>query len=294
MTLDAPSAAARETDTMPAAPLLAPEGSEAAARDWNRPGRALALGLRSGAGWLAGLLFPPVCAGCRRHVSRPGALCGRCWRGLRFLERPWCAVMGTPFTHDMGDGILSAEAIANPPPFARARAAVAYTGVARQIVQGLKFRDRADLASPMAEWMLRAGGDLVAEADLLVPVPLHWRRFLGRRFNQSAELARALSRLSGTPFSATALIRIKNTARQVGLGARERENNVRAAFLVPAEREIEVAGRRIVLIDDVYTTGATVFAVARALKKAGATSVDVLTFARVLPGDFRADETDII
>ena len=108
------------------------------------------------------ILFPPVCAGCRRHVSQPGALCGACWRQLRFLEKPWCAVMGTPFLHDMGDNILSAEAIANPPPFERARAAVAYSGVARQMVQGLKYNDRTDLAPWMARWMVRAGAELVA------------------------------------------------------------------------------------------------------------------------------------
>ena len=148
---------------------------------------------RRGAGWPARLLFPPVCAGCRRHVSQPGVLCGACWPKLRFLERPWCPVMGTPFAHDMGEGFLSAEAIANPPPFERARAAVAYSGVARQMVQGLKYQDRTDLAPWMARWMLRAGAELIADADVVVPVPLHWRRFFSARFNQSAELGRAVA-----------------------------------------------------------------------------------------------------
>ena len=134
---------------------------------------------RSALGWPARILFPPVCAGCRRHVSQPGVLCGVCWPKLRLLERPWCPVMGTPFTHHMGEGFLSAEAIADPPPFERARAAVAYSGVARQMVQGLKYQDRTDLAPWMARWMVRAGADLIAEADVVVPVPLHWRRFSG-------------------------------------------------------------------------------------------------------------------
>lgn len=234
----------------------------------------------------AATLFPPVCAGCRRAVSQPGALCGACWTKLRFLEKPWCAVMGTPFAHDMGEGFLSAEAIASPPPFARARAAVAYTGVARRMVQGLKYSDRTDLAPWMARWMLRAGGELLAEADVVVPVPLHWRRFLWRRFNQSAELARAIAALSGVAYAPTALKRTRVTRQQVGLTAREREDNVRAAFAVPPERDILVRGRRVLVIDDVYTTGATVSAAARALKRSGAAAVDVLTFARVLPGDF--------
>ncbi|WP_378948354.1 ComF family protein [Mesorhizobium sp. ANAO-SY3R2] len=246
------------------------------------------------AAWPARMLFPPVCPGCRRLVTQPGALCGACWPRLRFLEKPWCEVMGTPFAHDFGAGFLSAEAIANPPPFARARAAVAYSGVARQMVQGLKFRDRTDLAPWMARWMLRAGAELVADAEVVVPVPLHWRRFFWRQFNQSAELARTIAALAELPFAPTAVRRVKRTRQQVGLGQREREDNVRAAFAVPPEAEIEIRGRRVLVVDDVYTTGATVAAVTRALKKSGASAVDVLTFARVLPGDFRPDEAATI
>jgi ComF family protein len=250
--------------------------------------------VRSALGWPARILFPPVCAGCRRHVSQPGVLCGTCWPKLRMLERPWCPVMGTPFTHHMGQGFLSAEAIADPPPFERARAAVAYSGVARQMVQGLKYQDRTDLAPWMARWMVRAGAELIAEADVVVPVPLHWRRFFKRRFNQSAELARAVSVLTGLPFSPSAVRRVKLTRQQVGLERNEREENVRAAFRVPPEAEIEIAGRRVLLVDDVYTTGATVRSATKALKRSGAAAVDVLTFARVLPGDFRADESATI
>ena len=246
------------------------------------------------AGFSARALFPPVCPGCRRQVSEPGTLCGACWSGLRFFERPWCEVMGTPFSHDMGKGFLSAEAIANPPPFERARAAVAYAGVAREMAQALKYRDHTDLAPWMARWMLRAGAELVPDAEVIVPVPLHWLRTARRGFNQSAELARAIAAQTGRPFAPLAMRRVKNTRRQVGLGLRERQDNVRAAFKVPEDREIDVAGRRVLLVDDVYTTGATVAAATRALRKGGARAVDVLTFARVLPGDFRPDDADII
>ena len=225
---------------------------------------------------------------------QPGAACGTCWPKLRFLERPWCEVMGTPFSHDMGQGFLSADAIANPPPFRRARAAVAYSGVARQMITRLKYNDRIDLAPWMARWMLRAGAELLADADVVVPVPLHWRRFFSRRFNQSAELARAIAALSGKRFEPSALRRVKVTRQQVGLGLREREDNVRGAFRVPPEAEIRVRGRQVLVVDDVYTTGATVFAVAKALKKAGAANVDVLTFARVIPGDFQPAEAATI
>ena len=244
--------------------------------------------------WPQRLLFPPVCAGCRRQVSQPGTLCGACWPKLKFLERPWCEVMGTPFSHDMGEGFLSADAIANPPPFGRARAAVSYSGVARQMVQGLKYRDRTDLAPWMARWMLRAGSEIIPDADIVVPVPLHWRRFFFRRFNQSAELARAVARLTGKHFEPSAVRRVKVTRQQVGLGQREREDNVRGAFRVPSETEINVSGRHVLLVDDMYTTGAMVSAVTRALRKAGAANVDVLTFARVIPGDFQPGEAATI
>lgn len=207
---------------------------------------------------------------------------------MQFIEQPWCDMLGTPFSRDMGEGILSADAIANPPPFERARAAVSYDGVARRLVQGLKFHDRTDLSPWMARWMLRIGADLASDADVIVPVPLHRRRFFARRFNQSAELARAFAALTDHEFAPGAVTRTKATRQQVGLGTREREANVRGAFNVPAESDILVRGRRVLIVDDVYTTGATVSAVARALKRSGAKAVDVLTFARVLPGAFSA------
>jgi ComF family protein len=235
----------------------------------------------------ASVLFPPTCPGCRNLVRAPGTLCAACWPRVRFLERPWCEILGTPFAHDMGEGAISPAAIANPPPFARARAAVAYSGAARQIVQNLKYRDRADLAPWMAAWMARAGSELLVDADLIVPVPLHRRRFFERRFNQSAELARHLARLSELSLSVGSVVRIRPTRQQVGLGAKAREDNVRGAFRI-TQPDV-VRGRRVLVVDDVITTGATVSAVARVLKRAGARDVDVLAFARAIPGDLTDD-----
>jgi ComF family protein len=234
---------------------------------------------------VADALFPPSCAGCGRRIARHGALCSSCWPQLRFIEKPVCAVLGTPFSVPLGEGALSAKAIADPPPFARARAAVAYEGLARRFVLGLKFQDRQDQASWMAEWMLRAAPELVADADIITPVPLHWRRFIARRFNQSAVLAKAMADQCGKPFAPEVLVRTRSTQTQRGLTAPERDANVGRAFAVPEAVRIAVAGRRVLLVDDVITTGATLKACTLALKKAGAAEVDCLAFAMVLKGE---------
>ena len=234
------------------------------------------------AGRAAGrMLFPPLCVGCGRIVA-DGGVCGPCWSGLRMIEEPVCAVYGTPFAQDFGAGFLSARALADPPVFDRLRSAAVYTGIARDMVRGLKFNDRHHLAVEMARWMGRAGHELIGDADVITPLPLHWRRYLGRRFNQSALLAAELARTSGKPFRPDVLVRHRATRHQVGLSQRDREANVRNAFRVPDPQRIHVAGRRILLVDDVHTTGATVSAAAKALKAAGASGVDVLTFAMVL------------
>ena len=174
------------------------------------------------------------------------------------------------------------EAIADPPAYDRARAAVRFDEIARTLVHALKYADRLDLAPIMGRWMANAGRDLTREADLLVPVPLHWRRQWARRFNQSALLAEVVGKASGVSVSHGALRRVKSTVQQVGLARAERARNVQGAFRVRPDARIEVAGRRLVLVDDVLTTGATIEACTRALMRAGAASVDVLVFARVV------------
>lgn len=245
-------------------------------------------------GWTRGLrrfgqasldfIYPPVCAGCGVIVTRHGGVCPACWAGLKLIERPYCEVLGLPFTHDLGKGILSADAIADPPVFDRLRSVAIHDGIARNLVHALKYRDRTDLAVMMAEWMIRAGDGEVARSEAIVAVPLHAFRLWGRRYNQSAELARTIARLSGKPFLATALSRTRRTRRQVGLGKAARRDNVKGAFSVPEAQRPAVFGRRLILVDDVYTTGATVNAATRALKRAGATEVTVLTFARAMTG----------
>ena len=228
------------------------------------------------------LVLPPHCLACARPVASAGTLCPSCWSAMRFIERPYCEQLGIPFAYDLGPGALSAEAIADPPPFQRCRAVCAFDEVARKLVHGLKYRDRLELAGWMAGWMARAGGELLAEADMIVPVPLHRRRLWRRRFNQSAVLAGAIATAAGKPVESFVLTRIRPTRQQVGLSAAERDENVRGAFRIAPEQRAAVAGRRVVLVDDVYTTGATVKAATRALVRAGAAAVDVLVFARVV------------
>src|SRR5579863_5265782 len=226
------------------------------------------------------LALPPLCPACREPVEGRG-LCPACWSKLSFITRPYCERLGIPFAYDPGPGILSMEAIADPPAYRRARAAVRFDEIARALVHALKYGDRLDLAPMMGRWISHAGREILAEADALVPVPLHWRRLWARRFNQSAMLAAAISAESGVPIAAGALKRVKPTAQQVGLSRSERAANVQGAFRVPPEGRGEVAGRRLVLVDDVLTSGATVDGCARALLRAGAANVDVLIFARV-------------
>lgn len=240
--------------------------------------------LRQGGGMLGHVVYPPVCAGCGVLVGVHGGVCGTCWSSVRQIEKPLCDVLGTPFSHAMGDALISADAIADPPPFRRARASVLYDDVARSIVHRLKYKDRTDLATIMVRWMARAGDDLIVDSDCLISVPLHRRRFLARRYNQSAELARLLAKQIELPYLPGALVRKKATRPQVGLRAKARLENMRGAFSVPSSAKSAIFGRAVLLIDDVYTTGATVKAASHTLLKAGAGSVSVLTFARVAPG----------
>jgi ComF family protein len=227
------------------------------------------------------IALPTLCVACREPVDGEG-VCAECWAKLSFIEPPYCPRLGIPFVYDPGPELLSMEAIANPPAYQRARAAVRYDDVARTLVHALKYHDRTDLAPTMGRWMARAGRELLAEADVLVPVPLHWQRGWSRRYNQAGALAQAIGRQSGVKVAAEALRRVRATAQQIGLSRAQRASNVQGAFKVAADRMADIQGRRVVLIDDVLTSGATSDTCARALLRAKAAQVDVLVFARVV------------
>jgi ComF family protein len=239
--------------------------------------------LQNAAQQMIDVVYPPSCIACLAAVQQSAALCTACWSTMPFIERPFCERLGTPFEHDLGPGLISPEAIANPPVYGRARAVARFEdGPARQLVHRLKYGDRTELAAPMGRWMTRAAAELLPDADLLVPVPLHRRRLFQRRFNQAAVLAQAISALSGVPSDPLVLRRVRPTSPQVGLTRAQRADNVQGAFRVAPEDRPKIDGRKIVLVDDVMTSGATANAASRVLLRSGAASVDVVVFARVV------------
>lgn len=224
------------------------------------------------------MLFPPQALdGGPRPLA--GGFTSETWSRIRFLDGPVCDGCGTPF--DFDPGARCAACLAQPRAFDAARAACLYDETSREPILQLKHADRLDLAPMFARWLSRAARELIEEADAIAPVPLHPFRLLRRRYNQAAEIARPLAVLSGTPYLPDALVRRRATATQAGKSGSGRRRNVANAFHVPASRASRVAGLRILLIDDVLTTGATAEGCARALKAAGAARVDVAVIARV-------------
>lgn len=231
---------------------------------------------------LVTLAYPPTCIACGDATGAPHTLCGACWAGLRFIEPPYCQRLGTPFAVDLGMPLVSPAAMADPPVFARARAVARYDDTARLLVQRLKYSDRLDLAPALGRMMARAGAELAAECDVIVPVPLYRWRLWSRRFNQAMALARVVGAAHGRPCDPALLARVKHTRPQVGLTRAQRGENLQGAFRVPTEQRHVLKDKRVLLIDDVLTTGATANAAARALLRGGASAVDVLAFALVV------------
>jgi ComF family protein len=240
--------------------------------------------LKAAAAAAFGALLPHLCLVCRAPTGGEAGLCPDCWRGIRFIAPPLCERCGLPFEEEIGR-VACGACLAEPPAFGAARAVMRYDEASKRLILRFKNADRTHAAPVLARWLARAGAPLVAECDLIVPVPLHWTRLWRRRFNQSALMARALARLAGKPWSPDALARRKPTPRQGGLSRAQRRANVRGAFAVPPGRRALIAGRRVLLIDDVLTTGATLDACARALLRAGAARVDALAVARVAKAD---------
>jgi len=224
-------------------------------------------------------VLPPRCLACGTNVDEPDALCAQCWTAMSFFAPPWCAVCGLPFPHPMGEGAVCADCARGRASWDRARAVLRYDRHSRGLVLALKY-DRTDLANALGGWMRRAGGEILDGADLMVPVPLHWTRLFARRYNQAGLLAHAIHAAGGPPVAPDWLIRRRRTPSQGRLGPLARARNVRGAFVLRPGRNVR--GKRLVIVDDVLTTGATVEECARVLRRAGAAFVGVLTLARAL------------
>jgi ComF family protein len=236
------------------------------------------------AGWaVLDALLPPQCLTCDRPVDADGLFCADCFRATGFVTEPLCAGCGVPFSHAMqgGEARLCPGCRTHPPPWRRARAALRYDAQAKRLVLPLKHADRPDLAAALAPLMARAGAALLREAELIVPVPLHRHRLFARRYNQAALLALRLAGLSKVPAMPDALRRVRRTVALGDLSAEARAAVVARAFAVRPARRSAVAGRRVLLVDDVMTSGATAASCTEALLAAGAAGVDVLVAARV-------------
>ena len=248
--------------------------------DLSLTGWKLAPHIKSVARSVLDLFFPPQSLD---EGPRPlsSGLNATGWASITFIANPVCDGCGVPFEFDLGVGVRCAACMARPRAFDRARAACLYDDASRGPILQLKHADRTDLAPLFARWISRAAHDLIVDAQVIVPVPLHPLRLLSRRYNQSAEIARPLSRISGVAYLPDVLVRTRATESQGGKSGAGRRRNVATAFAVPASRVHKLADRRVLLIDDVMTTGATVEACAMALLRAGASAVDIAVVARV-------------
>lgn len=236
---------------------------------------------RALAGRLADIIVPPVCLACQAPLSAHHALCPECWCQIDFIRPPLCDRLGLPLPFDTGGVMISAAANSRAPLYHRARAVASYDGVMRQLIHGFKYHDRHDIRCLFGSWLLQAGHELLETADVIVPVPLNRMRLLKRRFNQAAILGGELGRRAGVKHAPMVLHRVRATRSQVGLTHVQRRQNVRGAFAVAPGGQSIVEGKRVLLLDDVITTGATVEACAKVLLDAGAVAVDVLALALV-------------
>ncbi len=231
-------------------------------------------------------LLPPRCIATGEIVDAPGMVSPAFWSQLSFIEAPHCATCGLPFAFEASLQTLCAACIDYPPAFDTARSAVVYNDSSREVILGFKYGDRLHAVDTFVPWMQRAGKELLNDTDIIIPVPLHQRRLWERRFNQSALLAEELADRTDKKYFPDALLRLRHTVPQQGLNVKDRNKNVKSAFGIQTRYKEAIKGKNILLIDDVFTSGATLNECARTLKKTGAEKVFVLTIARVTRAEF--------
>ena len=229
---------------------------------------------------LLNAIFPPACHVCSQAVAQNGALCSECWKHMRFLGEPCCARCGLFFDVPLERGAVCGECMREPPPYALARAVFEYNDTSKTLVLNLKYHDATELAPNLGRWMASAASPFLPACHVVLPVPLFWQRQLKRRYNQSLLLGHALAKQAQLPFLPDTLRRIRHTAPQTGLSRRQRQENMNRAFAVPEKAKARLRQQNVLLVDDVYTTGATINACTHTLLEAGARDVYVITLAR--------------
>lgn len=229
-------------------------------------------------------VLPPRCIVSGEEVDRQGTLSPEIWSSLDFISAPHCAQCGVPFDFEVEQGVKCNQCLERPPPYKRARAALTYNDTSRDMILGFKHGDKLHSVRAFTPWLMMAGREVLEETDLIVPVPLHYRRLIMRRYNQAAVLALSLSKECGVPVSLNTLKRTRHTAVQGHMKAADRHKNVKAAFAMHPNADVK--NKNIVLIDDVLTTGATVKECSKTLLSAGASQVDILTLARVVKDEY--------
>lgn len=228
------------------------------------------------------LVYPPRCLLCDTLVDSEFGLCGPCWRDTPFITGLTCDLCSMPLPGDMSGAVVHCdECLAIERPWSRGRAVMLYRDNGRTLVQALKYRDRQDVVRPASLWMSQTAHSLLAEGLLIVPVPLHWRRMVRRRFNQSALLGAALAKRLDVAWCPDLLLRRHRTAPLEGLGIEERFAMLSGSIVPNPAQAARAAGRPVLLVDDVMTSGATLAAAAEGALEAGASDVRILTLARV-------------
>lgn len=238
--------------------------------------------IRFGASVILNTLFPALCPSCSEPVDEVGSLCANCWPLTEFISAPKCVQCGYPFDYTAAENMKCGTCLARPPSFQQGASVLKYDEHSRAPILAFKHADRTDMAPTFAKWMSRAGRDLLQPDCLITPVPLHSRRLLARRYNQSALLAQLIAKENRLKWSADLLIRKKNTPSQGGKSLKARFKNVQGAFSLNPKRKHQIPDAHVILIDDVFTTGATIEACASCLHQEGAAKVSFLTLSRVV------------
>jgi len=235
---------------------------------------------------LVDIVLPPRCIGSGEIVDIQGAISPKFWEELQFIDKPFCDKCSIPFSFDSGEGAICARCMDDMPYYDRSRSAVVYNDASRKVILNFKFNDKTHYALTFVPWMLRAGADILEDADYIIPVPLHQKKLRFRKFNQSAILAEEIAIRSNKKYLFDGLLRIRETTPQKGLNKKDRLKNISGAFAINQKYTEAIQGKNIIIVDDIFTTGATLNECAKVLKDAGANEVNVLAIARVTTEEF--------